>query len=433
MITFTQGNLLDSRAEALVNTVNTVGVMGKGIALMFKEAFSENFKAYQAACKRGDVKVGKMFVTERQQLLGPKWIINFPTKSHWRNPSKIEWIEDGLADLERVIKSHNIKSIALPPLGSGNGGLDWALVRRKIEDAFDDIPDLNVIVYEPTQKYQNVAKREGVENLTPARALIAELVRRYWVLGFECSLLEVQKLAYFAERIVDELNLRNPLRLEFKADKFGPYAFKLTHLLNSLDGSYLHCDKRLTDAGVYDVIYFDEAKKDLVSAYFTTDEARPYRAALEATSNLIEGFQSPLGMELLATVDWLIHKEGFGASVSAIKAGLGSWSAGPMAAERKIKLFDERLIALAIEQLSTAEQAMPKGPRGEKRTADVMDSAVKEMQVMTGEEDTLPPDDGKDPNAKALGAKGGAARAKSMTPERRSEIARKGAEKRWKR
>ena len=103
MITFTQGNLLETNAEALVNTVNTVGVMGKGIALMFREAFPENFKAYERACKDKQVRLGAMFVTEREDLLGPKWIINFPTKAHWRYPSQIKWIQDGLTDLARVI------------------------------------------------------------------------------------------------------------------------------------------------------------------------------------------------------------------------------------------------------------------------------------------------------------------------------------------
>jgi O-acetyl-ADP-ribose deacetylase (regulator of RNase III) len=182
MIELTTGNLLDADVEALVNTVNTVGVMGKGVALMFKEAFPENFKAYEAACKRKEVRVGRMFVTERGQFIGPKFIINFPTKQHWRNPAKIEWIEAGLEDLKRVIIENDIHSIAIPPLGSGNGGLIWSEVRKKIEAAFTALP-VRVVVYEPTSKYQNVAKRTGVEKLTPARALVAELVRRYWILA----------------------------------------------------------------------------------------------------------------------------------------------------------------------------------------------------------------------------------------------------------
>src|ERR1019366_5271691 len=152
MIELTTGNLLDADVEALVNTVNTVGVMGKGVALMFKEAFPENFKAYEAACKRKELRVGRMFVTERHQFIGPKFIINFPTKQHWRNPAKIEWVEAGLEDLERVIVENGIRSIAIPPLGSGNGGLNWSDVRKKIEAALAALP-IRVVVYEPTSKY----------------------------------------------------------------------------------------------------------------------------------------------------------------------------------------------------------------------------------------------------------------------------------------
>ncbi len=251
MITFTQGNLLDAEVEALVNTVNTVGVMGKGIALMFKEVFTENFKLYKRACDRGEIRVGRIFATERKDVMGgPKWIVNFPTKQHWRSPSRLEWIEEGLADLRRFIEEHAVHSIALPPLGSGNGGLDWQEVRPLIMRELERLREVSIIVYEPTAKYQNVAKREGKEELTPARALMTELIRHYWVLGFECTMLEIQKLAYFLEREIVSRDLDNPLQLEFRADQFGPFSPKLRHLLNALDGSYLHCDKRLADAGL---------------------------------------------------------------------------------------------------------------------------------------------------------------------------------------
>jgi O-acetyl-ADP-ribose deacetylase (regulator of RNase III) len=163
MISYTTGNLLDAQTEALVNTVNEVGVMGKGIALMFREAFPANTAAYEAACKDGEVRVGRMFVTENRALNGPRWIINFPTKKHWRYPSKIEWIRDGLADLQRVIKDKDIKSIALPPLGCGNGGLEWSQVRPAIEAALSELNDVNVIVFGPTAAYQNAAQREGLD------------------------------------------------------------------------------------------------------------------------------------------------------------------------------------------------------------------------------------------------------------------------------
>lgn len=358
MIIFTQGNLLEAKAEALVNTVNTVGVMGKGIALMFKEAFPDNMKVYEAACRRQEVHVGSMLVTERQHLMGPKWIINFPTKKHWRNPSKLEWIVEGLQDLRRVIIGSGIGSVALPPLGSGNGGLDWHDVRPTIEAALGDLPDVEVIVYEPISAYQNVTKRDGVEKLTPARALVAELVRRYWILGIECTLLEIQKLAYMLERSIELQHMGNPLDLRFEADRFGPYAPRLTHLLNRLDGSYLHCSKRLADAGPLDIIWFEDAKRDKLAAYLTTPEAKIYRPALEAAAKLIDGFESPLGMELLATVDWIIRHRAVEPTAASVRADLAKWPGGQQAAERKRRLFDDRLVELAIRRLTrTPEMA----------------------------------------------------------------------------
>jgi len=352
MLRFATGNLLDSDTEALVNTVNTVGVMGKGIALMFKEAFQENYRRYESACRRDEVAVGRMFVTEHDDLLGPKWIINFPTKKHWRNPSKIEWIAVGLEDLKRVVAAHNIRSIALPPLGSGNGGLDWGDVRPLIETALGSLPDVEVVVYEPTPQYQNVAKRAGVDKLTPARALVAELVRQYWVLGMECTILEIQKLAYLLERAIQDLGLPNPLDLDFAANSYGPYANRLSHLLDALDGSYLHCEKRIADANPFDLIWFDDTRRDRVAAFLTTRDAKPYRPALDATSALIDGFQSPLGMELLTTVDWLLHEGLAERSTPSVRAALGTWPGGDGAGARKLKLFDDRLITLALERLA---------------------------------------------------------------------------------
>lgn len=350
MMIFTQGNLLESKAEALVNTVNTVGVMGKGIALMFKERFTDNFQRYSTACKAKQVNTGQMFVTEVRELDGPRWIVNFPTKQHWRTPSQMTWVVEGLQDLRRFLIENKVKSIAIPPLGAGNGGLEWSAVREQIELALGDLTDVEIMVFEPTRQYQNVAKRTGVEKLTPARAMIAELVRRYWVLGMECSLLEIQKLAWFLERAVEQFSPGdNPLDLQFVAHKYGPYANRLSHLLNNLDGSYLHCDKRISDADPLDVIWFDENRKTYVQTYLKT-EAHAYLKALEYTAALIDGFESPFGMELLSTVDWLISKEGVEPTVQAVREGLKRWPAG--AAKRKSHLFDERAIGIALERLT---------------------------------------------------------------------------------
>lgn len=353
MMRFTQGNLLDARVDAVVNTVNTVGVMGKGIALMFKERFPENFAAYAAACKAGEVVVGKMFVQAGVELDGPRWIINFPTKKHWRQPTRLEWIKSGLVALKEVIREKQIRSIALPPLGCGNGGLDWGDVRPLIESELAGLEGVELVVYEPTAKYQNVAKKRGVEKLTPARALIAEMVRRYWVLGIECTVIETQKLAWFLERHIALLGLPDTLDLRFEANRYGPYAHRLTHLLDGLDGSYLHCDKRLADADPFDTIWFEETMREKLDFYLKSAEARAYLPALEATDELIDGFQSPLGMEALATVDWLITREGTEPTLAGIRAGIRCWPAGPSHAQRKDRLFNDRLLGLALDRLKT--------------------------------------------------------------------------------
>jgi O-acetyl-ADP-ribose deacetylase (regulator of RNase III) len=351
MINYTQGNLLECGAQALVNTVNTVGVMGKGIALMFKERFTRNFQLYAAACKAKEVRTGHMFVTETQELHGPKWIVNFPTKQHWRSPSKLEWVVEGLHDLRRFLIEEKVESIAIPPLGAGNGGLEWALVRGQIEEVLSDMPDVNILVFEPTIEYQNIAKHSGVEKLTPARALIAELVRRYWVLGMECSLLEIQKLAWFLERSIERtMPSNNPLKLDFKAHIYGPFTPKLGFVLNDLDGSYLHCEKRISDAGALDAIWFDESRKDTLHAYLRS-EGKAYLQALEDTAALIDGFESPFGMELLATVDWLLSREGVEPSVATVREGLQQWPV-PGAGARKSRIFDDRSIGIALERLS---------------------------------------------------------------------------------
>ena len=354
MITYIQGNLLEANAEALVNTVNTVGVMGKGIALMFRERFDENFRRYAAACKMQEVQTGKMFVTPVNDLYGPRWIINFPTKQHWRSPSRMEWIVAGLQDLRRFLVENQIKSVAIPPLGAGNGGLKWEDVKLQIQQALGDL-DIEILVFEPTKEYQNVAKRTGVMKLTPARALVAELVRRYWILGMECSLLEIQKLAWFLERAIGYYNPDdNLLNLQFKPDKYGPYANRLEHLLNNLDGSYLHCEKRISDASPLDVIWFDDKYKDPVQAYIQS-EANVYTQALEYTTKLIDGFESPFGMELLATVDWLLNCDKVEPDVPSLRKGLHNWRGGADAAARKNRIFDDHALNIALGHLIQCE------------------------------------------------------------------------------
>src|SRR3990172_1454256 len=146
MVKLLRGNLLNAEAEALVNTVNSVGHMGKGVALQFKKAFPENFLFYQKACRAGEVRPGRMLVFETGSMLTPKYVINFPTKRHWRGPSRYEDIESGLDALIKEVKRRGVRSIALPPLGCGLGGLDWDRVRPMIEAAFAKVPDVEVML-----------------------------------------------------------------------------------------------------------------------------------------------------------------------------------------------------------------------------------------------------------------------------------------------
>lgn len=352
MIHYTQGNLLEANVDALVNTVNTVGVMGKGIALMFKERFPKNMQAYAKACKAGEVVTGSMFVTQTGELMGPQWIVNFPTKQHWRAKSKMEWVEEGLTDLRRFIVENHIRSIAIPPLGAGNGGLEWQAVKPKIEQALADLNSVEIWVFEPTAKYQNVAKKSGVNKLTPARALVAELVRRYWILGMECSLLEIQKLAWFLQRVIEAKGLSNELKLKFEANNYGPYANNLDHLLNAMDGSYLKSDKRIPDCDPFDVIAFNDSKKQQVDV-FLNSEGKEFLSALEKASEVIDGFESPFGMELLSTVDWLLVNEGCEPTLESIKNGIAKWPAGKQWAERKLSLFDDKSLQIAIDRLNS--------------------------------------------------------------------------------
>lgn len=356
MIRFTTGNLLEAPAEALVNTVNEVGVMGKGIALMFREAFPENTRVYSDAVKDGNVRVGRMLIVPTGALLGPRWVINFPTKKHWRQSSRLDWIRAGLRDLIRVIRENGIRSIALPPLGCGNGGLEWSQVRREIEAAAAELPEVEFIVYQPTQAYHNAPKRSGVETLTPARVLIAELVRRYAILGFECTNLEVQKLAWFLSRSLAILGVPDPLDLRFQANKYGPYADRLRHLLDGLDGSYLHCEKRLSDAGPFDLVWFEDGKREAIHEFLGQPSVASYVPALERTAAIIDGFESPLGMELLATVDWLLVEGGADPDSASVRDALGKWPGGKTAAARKHRLFDDRMLGLALDRLTATTQ-----------------------------------------------------------------------------
>jgi O-acetyl-ADP-ribose deacetylase (regulator of RNase III) len=346
MLRFTTGDILQADTEALINTVNCVGVMGRGIALQFKNAFPANFKAYEAACKRNEVQPGRMFVFPTGQLTNPRFIINFPTKRHWRGKSRMEDIESGLIDLVRVIRENEIRSIAVPPLGSGLGGLQWSQGRKRIEQALSDITGVDIAVYEPggTPEAAQMVYNRTVPNMTPGRASLVGLMDRYLrgLLDPFVTLLEVHKLMYFMQEAGE------PLRLNYGKAPYGPYANNLRHVLNQVEG---HMISGYADGG-------DAPAKQLSLVPGAVEEARKLieempetRKRFDRVANLVSGFESPFGLELLATVHWVVKHE-FPASTDDVVRHTYAWN------DRK-KRFTERQIRIAVQVLQQQHWIKP--------------------------------------------------------------------------
>ena len=196
MIDFQKGDILRADVEALVNTVNCVGVMGRGIALRFKGVFPANFRAYKKACEHKEVQPGRMFVFETLSTTNPRYIINFPTKRHWRGKSRMEDIDAGLKALVDEIQRLGIKSIAIPPLGAGLGGLDWSDVRLSNRNG-TQIPFRmsRSWSFEPSSERDAKVPSHDVPKMTPGRAALVGLMHRYLrgLLDPFVTLLEVHK------------------------------------------------------------------------------------------------------------------------------------------------------------------------------------------------------------------------------------------------
>lgn len=337
------GNLLEAETDALVNTVNTVGVMGKGIALQFKKKFPENFKAYRRAYEKDELETGRMFTFETGKL-SPRYIINFPTKRHWRGDSRLEYIREGMEDLIRIVDELGIESIALPPLGCGNGGLDWETeVRPLVEEAFSRRPEVHVIAFEPSGERDRVKLEPGEKKpeLTPARAVMISLIGAYKVAHYSLGRVAAQKLAYLVQSAGEE-----SLKLDFEKDKFGPYAENLNFLLQTLDGHYVegYGDR----SGSSDIHLLPGALEE--ADVFLKDHPETQRH-LERTARLIEEFETPYGVELLASVHWSAAEESARSCKEATDS-VRNWTA------RKGNLFNERHICIAWGRLE-AEGWLP--------------------------------------------------------------------------
>ena len=301
MIKYITGNILESNAQALINTVNTVGVMGKGIALQFKKAYPNNFKAYHQACKNQELEIGKLFVTtDRNTSSGEKVIINFPTKKDWRKPSEYEYIEEGLQDLLQIIRKHNLKSVAVPPLGAGNGGLEWEKVKKLIHKYLADV-DVEIMVYEPTNHIKERLKKERVK-LTKARALLLyvlyDLVRN----GEYVSEFSSEKVAYFLQRFGAE----KYFKLTFLPNFYGPYSGKIRFVLNALNGSYTMGYSDMNKKPFEPLTLIADGYDD-VNRYIESDDELKNIAT--QTVGFLNGFYSDFALELLSSVDFIAQKE----------------------------------------------------------------------------------------------------------------------------
>ncbi len=342
MIKLVAGNLLEAEVEALVNTVNTVGVMGKGIALQFKRSFPDNFRAYERACKNGEVKLGRMFVQANPALHGPRYIINFPTKSHWKGSSKLEDIRTGLRSLVETIKQYGIKSIAVPPVGCGLGGLSWSDVRPLIEEALAPLAGVEVLLYAPAGAPAAARMKTATvrPQMTIGRAALIGLIDRYKVPGYDylLSLLEVHKLAYFLQCAGE------PLKLAFQKGIYGPYADNLRHVLSRIEGHFITGYGDGNNSPETPLSLLPGAAKE--AADFLAGHSRT-RKHFDRVAEMIEGFETPYGMELLSSVHWVAMQEVPAARMSADEAARGvlNWN------ERKRRLFKPEHIKAAWSRL----------------------------------------------------------------------------------
>lgn len=346
----TTGDLLEADVDVLVNTVNCVGVMGKGIALQFKRRYPSVFREYAAACKRGEVQIGKMHVVPTGLLDGPQWVINFPTKKHWRSPSRIEYVQSGLLDLRRVLLEIGVSSVAVPPLGSGNGGLDWNQVRPLVVANLEALEGVRVLIYEPSQAVRSVRADEAIR-MTWGRALLITLLQRYvsqreatepWEDQHGASHLEIQKLMYFAELLEPKLDLR------FEQGRYGPYSERVRHLLQGMEGAYTvglgdGADPVLALRPIHAT-----ARGHAEASEFLEDERYDHVSSLaDQVMILVEGFEGPYGVELLASADWVCRRQE-AASVGRATELVREWT------HRKGRLFTEHHVASAMHQLESA-------------------------------------------------------------------------------
>lgn len=351
MIDYTTGNILDDDAEALVNTVNTVGVMGKGIALQFKRRFPANYDAYRKACEAGEVEPGGMFVWHTGQLGNPQHIINFPTKRHWKANSRVEDIEAGLRDLRRVVVRLGVTSLAVPPLGCGSGGLEWSVVRGLLDRYLTDLDGVHVRVYEPAgaPTPASMPAQTKVPRLTAHRAAMLVAFARYLQPGFTLGRLEAQKLIYFLKVAGVPFD-----KLKFVQGTYGPYADPVRHVLNEVEGHFI---EGFGDAASPSAIQLRGDVVDQAEAMLDEVGNEQFRHAVETVAAAIAGFDDAFGLELLASVHWVAtHGDPPARNASEALRMIHEWSS------RKRNRYDTEQVRMAWRRLQAHGLVRTMGP-----------------------------------------------------------------------
>ncbi|QLL08857.1 type II toxin-antitoxin system antitoxin DNA ADP-ribosyl glycohydrolase DarG [Mycobacterium vicinigordonae] len=348
MIVETSGDLLTADVDAIVNTVNCVGVMGKGIALQVKRRYPAVFDAYARECKRGNVQIGRMLPVPTNELTGPAWVINFPTKTHWRAPSRLSYISEGLFDLLRVVKELDLHAIAVPPLGAGNGGLDWADVAPMIREAFEQLEGVTVYLFAPTRTRQQIVS-SGRIKMTRGRATVLALMDQYAearaevepLSGKGLSHLEIQKLLYFADCVDPSL------KLAYSQGRYGPYSDRARHLVLDMEGNFVSgfgdgADRVLD---LRPIVPTERGRSELVHLLESAPDAVTH--LVDRVMSIVHGYEEPYGLELLASTHWVVTHEQAGCPRKAAEA-VRNWT------ERKGRIFTDRHVERAFRQLEAA-------------------------------------------------------------------------------
>jgi len=340
-IYFEKGNLFETNAEAIVNTVNCVGVMGKGVALEFKNRWPDNFKAYKKLCQSKQLRPGKVFIFDTGDLFDdPKkiqrYLINFPTKDHWRSKSKMSYIEEGLDDLLVKLGNLNIKSVALPPLGCGNGGLNWGQVKSLLEEKLSKIQSIDFHIYDPKEnilspEYESIP----LSDMTEKRATLVKTIGEFEpYFGGYLTRISLQKIVYFLQ------SMQIDYGVEFSCNTHGPYSEELHNIFKVMDDKKFIVNYKIDEAR----IQVSSGALAMANEFLDKFGKKSNLTKIHRLSLLIQGYESPLGMELLSSIHYLVFYENISSPEKILEA-INNWN------DHKSSQFEDKAILLAFERL----------------------------------------------------------------------------------